>query len=243
MDFAHYIAHPENLDRTTLYKLRVTVGRYPCFDAARLLLLKNLYILHDIEFGKEMRRAALYLKDRRMLFELMREYGNLVADAIPQEADNPTVDRTMELIDAFLDTLPAASFSLEAEEAAAVDYVSAYLSEKEDVADSSPKMRGQELIDKFLEGDEEKITLSLSDEDEPAADNQQTVKPVVAGGGKEDETPTFTETLANIYLKQGKYDKALEILKRINLEYPNKNRYFADQIRFLEKIVKHTKRK
>ena len=102
MDFAHYIAHPENLDRTTLYKLRVTVGRYPCFDAARLLLLKNLYILHDIEFGKEMRRAALYLKDRRMLFELMREYGNPVADAIPQEADNPTVDRTMELIDAFL---------------------------------------------------------------------------------------------------------------------------------------------
>ena len=80
MDFAHYIAHPENLDRTTLYKLRVTVGRYPCFDAARLLLLKNLYILHDIEFGKEMRRAALYLKDRRMLFELMREYGNLYCD-------------------------------------------------------------------------------------------------------------------------------------------------------------------
>jgi thioredoxin-like negative regulator of GroEL len=149
----------------------------------------------------------------------------------------------MELIDAFLDTLPAASFSLEAEEAAAVDYVSAYLSEKEDVADSSPKMRGQELIDKFLEGDEEKITLSLSDEDEPAADLQQSAKPVAASGAKEAETPTFTETLANIYLKQGKYDKALEILKRINLEYPNKNRYFADQIRFLEKIVKHTKRK
>jgi tetratricopeptide (TPR) repeat protein len=104
-------------------------------------------------------------------------------------------------------------------------------------------MRGQELIDKFLEGDEEKITLSLSDEDESVADIQQTAKPVAGGGGKEDETPTFTETLANIYLKQGKYDKALEILKRINLEYPNKNRYFADQIRFLEKIVKHTKRK
>ena len=57
------------------------------------------------------------------------------------------------------------------------------------------------------------------------------------------ENSFFTETLANIYIKQGKYDKALEIIKRLCLEYPNKNRYFADQIRFLEKIIKYTKRK
>jgi tetratricopeptide (TPR) repeat protein len=56
------------------------------------------------------------------------------------------------------------------------------------------------------------------------------------------EPSFFTETLANIYIKQGKYDKALEIIKRLYLEFPNKNRYFADQIRFLEIIVKHTKK-
>ncbi len=242
MDFAHYIAHPEQLDRATLYTLRMTVGKYPCFDVARLLLLKNLYILHDIEFGKEMRRAALFLKDRRALFELMREYGNPASPAIPVEDVNPGVDRTMELIDAFLGTLPSDSFSLEAEGAAAIDYASAYLADKEDVAES-PRLRGQDLIDKFLEGDDEKISLMLSgDSDEPAADAVQE-KPEMEKVESVPETPTFTETLANIYLKQGKYDKALEILKRINLEYPNKNRYFADQIRFLEKIVKHTKRK
>ncbi len=242
MDFAYYISHPEKLDRATLYKLRITISKYPCFDVARLLLLKNLYILHDIDFGKEMRRAALFLKDRRMLFDLMREYGNPAAPEIPQEQENPGVDRTMELIDAFLGTLPADSFSLEAEGAAAIDYAAAYLSDKEDVAES-PKLRGQDLIDKFLEGDDEKISLILSGEsDEPAVETVQE-PPVPEKVEKEPETPTFTETLANIYLKQGKYDKALEILKRINLEYPNKNRYFADQIRFLEKIVKHTKRK
>ena len=237
MDFAYYIANPDKLDRSTLFKLRVTVGKYPCFDAARLLLLKNLYILHDIEFGKEMRRAALFLKDRRVLFDLMREYGNPVATATVQAAEETTVDRTMELIDAFLDTLPSNSFSLEAEGAAAIDYVSAYLADKEDVSDS-PKLRGQDLIDAFLEGDEERaFAISAGSEDVEEATTWHG-----DSSAKEPETPTFTETLANIYLKQGKYDKALEILKRINLEYPNKNRYFADQIRFLEKIVKHTKR-
>ena len=77
MDVSYYIAHPEKLNRETLYELRMLVRKYPCFDAVRLLLLKNLYLLHDIDFGKEMRSAALYLKNRRVLFDIMREYGNV----------------------------------------------------------------------------------------------------------------------------------------------------------------------
>lgn len=47
----------------------------------------------------------------------------------------------------------------------------------------------------------------------------------------------FTETLARIYIKQCKYDKAIEIIRRLSLNYPKKSRYFADQIRFLEKLI------
>ena len=123
MDISYYIAHPEKLNRETLYELRMLVRKYPCFDAVRLLLLKNLYLLHDIDFGKEMRSAALYLKNRRVLFDIMREYGNVEAksSAPAIEEQNITVDRTMSLIDAFLETLPAETLSLEAEGAAAVD--------------------------------------------------------------------------------------------------------------------------
>ena len=52
-----------------------------------------------------------------------------------------------------------------------------------------------------------------------------------------EENGYFTETLARIYIKQGRYSKALEIINRLNLVYPKKNRYFADQIRFLEKLI------
>ena len=51
----------------------------------------------------------------------------------------------------------------------------------------------------------------------------------------------FTETLAKIYIKQGNYSKALEIISQLNLNYPKKNAYFADQIRFLEKLIINNK--
>ena len=37
--------------------------------------------------------------------------------------------------------------------------------------------------------------------------------------------------------KQKQYEKAINIFKRLNLKYPEKSVYFADQIRFLEKII------
>ncbi|MBQ8337196.1 MAG: tetratricopeptide repeat protein [Bacteroidaceae bacterium] len=235
-NLAVYISRPEKLNRDTLYELRMLVRKYPNFDVARLLLLKNLYLLHDIEFGREMRKAALYLKSRWPLFELMSGYGD--GNAEEAVADNLSVDRTMSLIDAFLDTLPQETISFEAEGAAAVDYASAYLKGGDENGTAVPALRGQDIIDEFLAGGNERILLDFGGENEG-------VLPSVA---EKDEEPVaensfFTETLANIYIKQGKYEKALEIIKRLCLEYPNKNRYFADQIRFLEKIIKYTKRK
>ena len=54
---------------------------------------------------------------------------------------------------------------------------------------------------------------------------------------KDGDESYFTETLARIYIKQRRYSKALEIIKRLSLNYPKKNAYFADQIRFLEKLI------
>ena len=61
-----------------------------------------------------------------------------------------------------------------------------------------------------------------------------------SGSIQEPETSddsTFSESLAKIYIKQGKYSKALEIIKNISLKFPEKSVYFADQIRFLKKLI------
>jgi len=42
-------------------------------------------------------------------------------------------------------------------------------------------------------------------------------------------------------IKNRKYTEALEILKKLNLNNPKKSVYFADQIRFLEKVIENLK--
>ena len=66
-----WIQHPEMLNKDTLYELHTQLTRYPYFQSLRLLYLKNLYLLHDITFGAELRKAILYVADRRSLFYLI----------------------------------------------------------------------------------------------------------------------------------------------------------------------------
>lgn len=70
MDIVYFLEHPEELNHETLYDLRKLVALQPTFHAARILMLQNLFLLHDPTFDQELRRAALLLPDRRVLFEM-----------------------------------------------------------------------------------------------------------------------------------------------------------------------------
>ena len=71
MDLAQLIKHPETMDKETLYDLRSLVALYPYYQTARLLMLQNLYVLHDPSFDEELRKAAVYLTDRKVIFNLV----------------------------------------------------------------------------------------------------------------------------------------------------------------------------
>ena len=249
VNFQQWIQHPETLDRDTLYELRNMLARYPYFQSLRLLYLKNLYILHDINFGAELRKAVLYIADRRKLFQLIegdrfavqsRKKGVSLTEVLKNE---PSVDRTLALIDAFLSTVP--------EEVAgqttfdySMDYTTYLLEDNTTAAESeevAPKLKGYELIDDFIEKSESEAPLCLKPLKEEAEISVTPSEEVSAA--EEEDDSCFTETLAKIYVKQQRYSKALEIIKKLNLKYPKKNAYFADQIRFLEKLIINAKSK
>ena len=226
---------------------------YPYYQPARILLLQNLFLLHDPTFDDELRRAAVYISDRHILFKLVEDaHYQLIPEQKKAEKQSITInaettteeDRTTSLIDTFLEQIPEEDTTQETEGRrkptpadATVDYV-AYLleSESKQNEDITPQLRGQELIDDFIYNEGGKITLQDETEYEPEENEHNEA-------AENEDTGYFTETLARIYIKQGRYSKALEIIRRLNLVYPKKNRYFADQIRFLEKLIINNNKK
>lgn len=247
MDLTRLIQHPETMDKETLYDLRSLLALHPYYQTARLLMLQNLYLLHDPSFDEELRRAAIYLTDRKVLFNLIEaaHYQLKRADRQNRNTQNQPADddRTISLIDNFLETIPPDEEENGKKRKptpadAAVDYV-AYLMEVENSGEQkreSPSLhlKGQELIDSFIEknGDGR---IQLNDTPEYLPELQE------ENENAEPDEGFFTETLAKIYVKQGRYEQALEIIQRLNLNFPKKNSYFADQIRFLEKLILNNK--
>lgn len=246
------IAHPQKLaDRVVVHELKELLEQYPFFQAARLLYLKALYQLRDPSFGDELCRTALYVADRRSLFYLIEgDYYTLrpvarKASSKAEQGEGAEPDRTQLLIDAFLSGLPTEPEEAEEQPlddgGLSLDYTP-YVLRAEDLEEATTPeeaqhtevcpMKGQNLIDDFIQNSDEKID---NPTDAPLMPEPQD-KPEELPGVEEDDG-YFTETLAKIYIKQHRYAKALEIIRRLSLKYPKKNAYFADQIRFLEKLV------
>jgi len=278
MDLKQLIEHPELMDRETLYDLRSFIALHPYYQTARILLLLNLYILHDAAFDEELRTAAIYVTDRRVLFNMIEaghykiyEEKPIVVRGVQVSTNGANEDRTEKLIDSFLNTLPQdeeievkKGHRRPTQKDATVDYV-AYLMNVE--AEQGPALQQEQLsdrtsalIDHFMEdggfnlkteedgegvSDENYLNNDISQE---LGEGKMKIPPLQMATSRIEESSKgeesyFTETLSRIYIKQGRYEKALEIITQLNLNIPKKNAYFADQIRFLEKLIINNKHK
>jgi len=147
-------------------------------------------------------------------------------------------ERMMFLMDSFLEGRGERVDDIVELGAVPVDYVEAYLNTPstsvESVTDKAIRSKTETLLDAFLSSDHTRPSF------QPVSAQEQ--EPVSADDADDNAEPLedsyFTETLARIYLKQRRYDKALEIIRSLYLNFPNKSIYFADQIRYLEKLVR-----
>jgi len=224
LDIEQLINHPEKLNGETLYEIRTLLNRYPFFQSLRLLYLKNLYLMHDNSFGAELRKSIFFISDRTSLYYLIEgeksmepvEHDGSSADVSMQAGKE---DRTLALINAFLQDVPEEANEQTSVPDYSMDYTSYLLAQE-----NTPQP-----IERKITLDPTREVLSTPDISED--DNYDM------------DDSYFTETLAKIYIKQQRYEKALEIIKRLDLKYPKKSAYFADQIRFLEKLIINAKTK
>ena len=261
-DFYRYIDRPALLTDVTLPQLARIVEAFPCFHAARMLYLKNLALVGDLRLKGEIERMAADVPDRARLFLLLSEDERLPRPT--NDAATPTAKLEASPADTSpTDTSPADTNTptrrtAPFDAAASTDYLrwltadeatdsDEFTPSDADTPAAEPKMRHQDLIDSFIAHGNEQIdkrrlqraitTPQPSAEEEEEEPKAPAPKPVETAA----DTSYFTETLAHVYIRQKRYAKALEIIRSLSEKHPEKDIYFTDQIRFLEKLIEHDK--
>ncbi|HDR88517.1 MAG TPA: hypothetical protein ENN63_02675 [Bacteroidetes bacterium] len=99
--------------------------------------------------------------------------------------------------------------------------------EKKDQSDP-PVRRQHDLIDRFLEKNPRIVP-----RDEKADEAED-----ISRDSVEESEGLFTDTLAQIYVRQGYYSKAIFAYEKLSLKYPEKSSYFASQIQKIQELIK-----
>lgn len=238
-----YIRRPDTLDDSAIVQLQTLAREHPYFHVARILLLQALYRKHDSTYDETLRRTAILVPNREAVFRLTEEphYTHPEERKRYEEIEDSSDSRTVSLIDNFLEAqTPSIPVSHPID--AAQDYIG-YLMQRETQQGGQRQealpMNGGGVVENFLEKEIGRIVLDDNGESvHEETETRNTQKPQ-----DEAENEILTEIMAGIYIKQGKYENAVKIIRQLSLKYPKKNRYFADQIRFLEKLITNNKHK
>ena len=238
-----YIRRPDTIDDDAIAQLRTLTQEHPYFHVARILLLQALYKKHDPTYDETLRSTAILVPSREAIFRLTEEphYTQAEERKRYEETTDTSESLTVSLIDNFLEAqTPIAPVSHPID--AAQDYIGYLLQRESQQGVQRPEalpMNGGGVVEDFLENEHGRIV--LDDNLESEKEEEQTDE---GQKSQNDETgEILTEIMAGIYIKQGKYENAVKIIRQLSLKYQKKNRYFADQIRFLEKLIINNKHK
>ena len=236
-------------DKSTFEQLKELCRAYPYCQPARVLLAKSMMTFEKESFEDAVNRASAYAPDRRKFqafisgrkpLEEKSGTGNgqdapkaeqpehpAPVNALP---NNKTTSSSNSNNNGFWPQWLLRIFSSDnhsskeeskpetpqpepVKEQTLVENASLF-----DVAEEETpvKSKQMELIDRFLKEEPRIQAKKEGFTDENLAERSTAEAPDLA-----------TETLAEVYLKQGKTERALEVYKKLSLKFPEKSSYFA----------------
>lgn len=197
---------------TTPDQYKALSDRYPAFAYAALMALRGA----DSEETRRRLRSRLAdnIGDNDALREILGEDSESLADFYP-DALQPALD-TDATIDAFI-----SRFGADQPLPPAVREIA-------EQAEPDDNPEPLEIL-RILENPEPPGNPKPADSQQP----QESPAAPESGG--------LSMSFAKILIKNGNYAKALDIISELNLKFPEKSIYFADQMRFLKKLIKISK--
>ncbi len=225
--------------------------RCPAFLLPVVLELRHPHPgLDDATAAKLVERISLSVPDRRRVKVLIDPEGTGRYDRFYPVQQVNSSPSTNDAIDTFLSTYgnidPAEEELLNRMIFNPVPDYAATL-ERETPAVGEPRDEQDRLLDAFIAGSADFVAAVdgknvdgevVSGEAEATA--VETVETAHEEAPRQPKAPAgslLSESLAKIFIKQHNYKRAYEIISSLSLNYPEKSIYFADQLRFLRKLI------
>ena len=209
-NFIKILQNPEDLTAEELSFLNEINLEFPYFQISKAIYLKTLKKSNDIKFKKFLSSTAAYSRDRKILFDFIIK---------GQNQDEKVYFNKNEISTVLIENIPSKDETIE--ENSFVEWLK--------LSNLKPIDRSNETnsIDKFISKKPKlKVEVNENESNNYKADNLI------------NQEGYMTETLAKLYLNQKNYEKAIQSYKILILKFPEKNSYFADQIKKIKSLKK-----
>ena len=212
------IENPKDINSQDITALDSLLLEHPYFISGQLLLTKGLLNTESIRYNRQLKRAAAYSLDRKKLFSLISLNR---AKQNQKEVLPIKVNLKQEKVDLELGK------PLEFDENESHSFSEWMALTKVKKIDRTPKEKPSDLINSFID---KKVRISKPKKEKffKAID--------VAKESLIENNDLVTPTLAKVYLEQGYFNKAILAYKKLILKYPEKNSFFANQIKLINKL-------
>lgn len=250
------IAHPELLDHRSLDNLKTLTDEYPYFQSLRLLYLKNLSNQGSIAYEKELKRNAVWVTDRRKLFYLldkrvllpvnepvlqlpetnglqMFDFDELESVTEFENGETKIIEKQKNNEDDELEKLILAGSAqlgtfFDVDDKVDLESFKQSFKKKTKTEPQKPLNKKNKLIDNFIKEQPRIIPREATNPDTANINSQ--ISNTIG-------TDLITDTLAQIYVKQGNYEKAIFAYEKLSLKFPEKSIYFATQIKKIKELI------
>jgi hypothetical protein len=230
-EYISILKNPETLATDQIAGLKAIVDRYPYFQSARALYLKGLKNQDSYKYNNELKATAAYTTDRTLLFNFItssvfdseKNIHQKIHQKIQSEAPEIVIEKSLDIGKPLaFQKNETHSFHQWLQLSVKKPIDRGQLASKKTVVDKT------RIIDQFIKNNPK------------ISSPKKEAKVQVSVPENRQDSSLMTETLAKVYLEQKKYESAIKAYRILSLKYPEKSGFFADQIKKVKTLQKHT---